>query len=97
MAPLAAREREAKAERLEVRLAPSTKALLSAAAHARHTTLSEFLISSAVREAEAVLASPLVFLLDDGGWDALTETLDQPAEVNPALAEIAKSRPPWDR
>lgn len=52
------REREAKAERLEVRLTPATKSLLSHAAQLKHTTLTDFLVSSAVRAAEDALVSP---------------------------------------
>lgn len=84
------REREAKAERLEVRLAPSTKALLTSAAQARHTTLTEFLISSAVKEAEAVLASPLVFQLREEGWEALMHALDTPPQADSELVSIMK-------
>ncbi len=40
-------ERETKAERLEVRLTEATKSLLTHAAALRHTTVTEFLLSSA--------------------------------------------------
>ncbi len=35
-------EKGGKAERIEIRVTPNVKALLSAAAQARHTTVSEF-------------------------------------------------------
>jgi uncharacterized protein (DUF1778 family) len=56
-----AREREAKAERLEVRLTPAVKSLLSHAAQLKHTTLTDFLVSSAIKAAEDALVSPRVF------------------------------------
>lgn len=58
--PLVA-EKEARAGRLEIRLTPSVKALLTHAANVRHCSLTEFLLSSAVRAAEeAVNVAPRV-------------------------------------
>jgi uncharacterized protein (DUF1778 family) len=79
-----ARGHEAKAERLEVRLTPATKSLLSHAAQLKHTTLTDFLISSAVRAAEDVLVSPRVFEVNtEKGWNTLMELLDDNHNVEP--------------
>jgi len=79
-----ARERAAKAERLEVRLTPATKSLLSHAAQLKHTTLTDFLISSAVRAAEDALVSPRVFEVDsEEGWNTLMGLLDAPSAPAP--------------
>ncbi len=95
------REREAKAERLEVRLTPSTKALLSHAAQLRHTTLTDFLVSSAVKAAEEALVSPRIFQIgSEKGWQSLMALLDEPANTEPdaglvaLLAEKPKNRKP---
>jgi uncharacterized protein (DUF1778 family) len=81
-------ERETKNERLEVRLTPATKSLLAHAAQLRHTTLTEFLVSSAMRAAEEVLVSPRVFeVTSDTGWAGLADLLDAPAEA-PAHREL---------
>jgi len=78
------RDRDAKAERLEVRLTPATKSLLSYAARLRHTTLSDFLISSAVRAAEDELVSPRLFEINAAsGWTTLMELLDAPPATLP--------------
>lgn len=90
-----AREREAKAERLEVRLTPATKSLLSHAAQLKHTTLTDFLISSAVRAAEDALVSPRVFEVhSEEGWTTLMDLLDEPAASapNPDLVALLKPR-----
>jgi uncharacterized protein (DUF1778 family) len=77
-------ERETKAERVEVRLTQATKSLLAHAAHLRHTTVSEFLISSAVPAAEDVLVSPRVFEIGtEQGWRTLADLLDVPADASP--------------
>jgi uncharacterized protein (DUF1778 family) len=86
-------DRETKAERLEVRLTPNTKALLSQAAQLRHTTLTDFLLSSAVRAAEEVLVSPRVFeITSDHGWTTLMQALDGPADTTPPPRLVALLR-----
>ena len=81
-------ERETKNERLEVRLTPATKSLLANASQLRHTALTEFVVSSAVRAAEEVLVSPRVFeVTSDAGWTTLADLLDAPAEA-PAHHEL---------
>ena len=84
-------DKEAKAERLEVRLTPSDKALLAHAAQARQTTITEFLISSAVRAAEGVVASPRVFFADEAGWAVLQRLLDD-EEYQPSASAVARLR-----
>jgi uncharacterized protein (DUF1778 family) len=85
-----ARQHQAKTERLEVRLSPATKSLLSHAAQMRHTTVTDFLISSAVRAAEDVLVSPRVFDISTGkGWNTLMTLLDPPPDAEPNAALVA--------
>jgi uncharacterized protein (DUF1778 family) len=85
-----ARQHQAKTERLEVRLSPATKSLLSHAAQMRHTTVTDFLISSAVRAAEDVLVSPRVFGIGTGkGWNTLMALLDAPPNEEPNAALVA--------
>lgn len=91
-----AQEREVKAERLEVRLTPTAKSLLNQAAQLRHTTLSDFLVSSAMRAAEEVLVSPKVFEIStEEGWSTLMDLLDEPEpnqSIDP-LIELLRSTP----
>ena len=88
-----AQEREAKAERLEVRLTPSAKSLLSHAGQLRHTTLTDFLVSSAIRAAEEVLASPRVFEIStEEGWRTMMDLLDEPATTPPDAELVALLR-----
>jgi uncharacterized protein (DUF1778 family) len=90
-------ERETKNERLEVRLTPATKSLLTHAAQLRHTTLTEFLVSSAVRAAEEVLVSPRVFeVTSETGWTTLADLLDAPADAAPhtGLADLLRQPAP---
>ncbi len=87
------RERPTKSERLEVRLSPATRSLLAQAARLRHTTLTEFLISSAVKAAEDAMIQPRLFEIEtDAGWGVLTRVVDRPENAAPDAALVALPR-----
>lgn len=66
----------AKEERLELRLSSQAKALLSAAAKARQTTISEFVLSKGVEAAEKVLVDPRVFFASEEEWKIILSSID---------------------
>lgn len=68
---------ESKAERIELRVTPTVKALLTAAAQAKHTTVTDFLLDHGVRAAEEAISSPRVFFASEAGWDAVQTLLDE--------------------
>ena len=72
-----AAERQAKADRIEVRVSPNAKALLTAAARSRHTTVSDFLLTHGIAAAEQAMAVPRVFYAADEGWAAIQRLLDE--------------------
>ena len=84
-------EKEAKAERLEVRLTPSNKALLMHAAQVRQTTITEFLVSSAVKAAEDVVASAKVFFANEAGWTTIQHLLGD-EDYRPSAGAVARMR-----
>ena len=79
----------AKAERIEVRLTPNAKALLTAAARARHTTVSEFLLTQGIAAAEAALSAPTVFYASDSGWTTLQGILNDKDHQHATEATIS--------
>ena len=82
-----------KTERLELRLSPATRSLLAQAARLRHTSLTEFLVSSAVRAAEDAMAQPKLFEIEsDAGWDVLTGLLADNGGESPNGALVALMR-----
>lgn len=89
--------RARKDETIEVRAAANTKALLAAAARVRHTSMSEFILSSAVREAENALADQRVFQVPDENWAAFMAILDAPSVSDADIAALARSPAPWDK
>ena len=68
---------QAKAERIELRVSPNTKALLTAAARSRHTTVSEFLLTHGIAAAERVIAMPRAFYASEEGWATLSRLLNE--------------------
>ena len=81
-------DNRAKAERIEVRLTPNAKALLIAAAQARHTTVSEFLLMHGIEAAEQAVAAPRVFYASEEGWAAIQKMLSEEDEQPLSAATI---------
>ena len=86
---MAVLEKEPKAERIELRVAPNVKALLLAAAQSRHTTISEFLLTYGIEAAEREIAAPRVFYASESGWAAVQKLLDEDDNVQPSAATIS--------
>ena len=82
-------KRSPKAERLELRLTADAKSLLAHAAQMRHTSISEFILSSAVAAAEDVVAVPKVFFVGEEGWD---QVLRMANDTAPDVPEVVLSR-----
>ena len=67
-----------RSEKLDIRITPEAKQLLQQAAKERHTSISQFVLESALNSASAVLAERSHFMLDAGQWEAFMEALDSP-------------------
>jgi uncharacterized protein (DUF1778 family) len=89
--------RTRKEEIMEVRTAASAKALLAAAARVRHTSMSEFNLSSAVREARNALADHRVFQVPDENWAAFMSILGAPVLPEADIVALARSPSPWGK
>jgi uncharacterized protein (DUF1778 family) len=86
-----------RAERLDIRLSPTAKRLLQAAAQSRHKTLSEFVLDTALTEAESTLAERRQFSLNDAEWDAFQVALDAPPSTHPRLQQLLNTPSVFDR
>lgn len=71
--------------RLDLRIDPERKEFLKRAAAARHQSLTEFVLGSAEREAEAVLREPQIMALSPRASAAFVEALLNPPEPSDAL------------
>jgi uncharacterized protein (DUF1778 family) len=79
---------ERRTEKLDVRVSPTTKSKLQAAAACTHRTMSDFVLDSALSRADEVLADRRVFSLDAEAWTAFQEALDAPAKVLPRMRKL---------
>ena len=74
-------QRTHRTEKLDLRLSPAAKKTLQAAASAEQKSVSEFVLDTALSEAEERLADRRVFALDAKGWDAFVAALDAPTRA----------------
>ena len=79
---------ERRTEKLDVRVSPSAKAKLQAAASATHRSMSDFVMESALSRAEETLAKRRVFGLDAEKWTAFQSALEAPARPLPRLQAL---------
>jgi uncharacterized protein (DUF1778 family) len=79
---------ERRTEKLDVRVSPSAKAKLQAAASAVHRSMSDFVMESALSRAEETLAERRVFGLDAERWAAFQAALEAPARPLPRLQAL---------
>jgi uncharacterized protein (DUF1778 family) len=68
----------ARSDKLDIRITPEAKRLLQQAAKERHTTISQFVLESALTSASAVLAEHSRIGLNAEQWTAFMAALDAP-------------------
>lgn len=77
---------ELKTKRIALRVSPEDDAVIRAAAERESTSVTDFLIESALTRAQTVMADRTQIDLDPVDWDEFTRALDAPAEINDRLA-----------
>jgi uncharacterized protein (DUF1778 family) len=80
-----------KTQRVDLRISPSAKQMIQAAAQAQDKTVSEFLIDSGLASAAETLLDRRLFLLDDAKWAEFEAALDAPPRARPRLARLMKT------
>lgn len=83
-------------EKLDLRLTKSAKQTLQAAARAASKSVSEFVIETALSEAEERLADRRLFTLDAEGWRAFLAALDAPPRRQPRLQSLLREPSVFD-
>ena len=77
--------------RIDLRIEASQKNFLVYAAGVKNMKLSAFVLSSAIKEAEDVVANKTQFALPDSQWKAFSAALARPARENPKLKKLFKA------
>ena len=82
---------------IPIRARAKDRDLIDRAAKTLGKSRSEFMLETARREAEIVLADQRVFYLHAKQWDAFVKELDKPPKDNPRLRELFKRKAPWEK
>jgi uncharacterized protein (DUF1778 family) len=77
-----------RSEKLDIRITPEAKQILQQAAKQRHTTISQFVLESAMDSASAVLAERSHFTLNAEQWEAFLAALDAPPRRHPRMERL---------
>jgi uncharacterized protein (DUF1778 family) len=89
-------QRTNRTEKLDIRLSQAAKRTLQAAAAADHKSVSEFVLDTALSEAEERLADRHVFTLDSKKWDAFVAALDAPPRRHQRLERLFREPSVFD-
>jgi uncharacterized protein (DUF1778 family) len=89
-------QRTNRTEKLDLRLSRAAKKTLQAAATAERKSVSEFVLDSALREAEERLADRRVFTLDAKRWAAFVAALDAPPRRHARLERLFREPSVFD-
>ena len=81
---------------LSVRVSPDERAILEAAAEQSHTSLSDFMRRKSLEAAETEMLNRSIVTIPAKDWEAFEAWIDRPAEIVPALAELAQRTPSWE-
>lgn len=77
--------------RIDLRIENSQKDFLIYAASLKNMKLSAFVLNSAIKEAEDMVANKTQFTLGSPQWKAFSAALDRPARENPKLKKLFKT------
>ncbi len=83
-------KRQLRSEKLDLRLTPSAKRLLQAAAETAHKSMTEFVLDSAVTAAEDALAGQRTIRLNAEQWKVFMAALDAPPQRHARLERLLK-------
>lgn len=81
-----------KAERLSLRASDPDKRLIARAARKRKTTMTNYILESALVRAEQDMMDESVFQISDENWNAFVAAVDRPPRVNPALQKLFRKK-----
>lgn len=89
-------QRSTRTEKLDLRLSKSAKQTLQAAATFARKSVSEFVLETALSEAEERLADRKIFSLNEKKWEAFIAALDAPPQRKPRLERLFRESSVFD-
>ena len=89
-------QRTNRTEKLDLRLSKSAKQTLQAAATAARKSVSEFVLETALSEAEERLADRRIFTLNAEQWDTFIAAFDAPPRRHQRLERLFRTPSVFD-
>lgn len=86
-----------RSDKLDIRISPEAKRILMEAARERHTSVSQFVIESALSSAREVLAERARFALDAEQWAAFQAALDAPPTRHARMERLLRESTIFDQ
>ena len=83
-------------DRIDLRVSPEAKKALQAAAELLRTSVSDFVLASALRAADEELADRRLFTLSAEQWEAFQTALDAPPRPMPRLKRLLQEPGAFD-
>lgn len=80
---------------LSVRVSPSERSLLEAAAQHAHTNLSDFIRRKAIEAAEIDMLDRRTITIPAEHWESFEAWVNAPTGHIPALRKLSTTRPAW--
>ena len=77
-----------RSEKIDIRLTPAAKQKLFAAARAQHRSVSDFVLQSALAQADATLADQRHLFMNEEQWQKFQAALDAPPRDLPRLRRL---------
>ena len=81
-------KRVPRSEKLDLRLTPEAKRKIAAAAAAKHCSVTDFVLRSAIDRADEVLSDQRRFFVNEAQWQAFQAALDAPPRDLPELQKF---------
>lgn len=81
---------------IQIRASAETKALFNRAAALRGQKLSEFMLESALHQAEETILDQRLFRLDEEAFGRLLDLLDNPPPPSPETKARFRRKAPWE-
>jgi uncharacterized protein (DUF1778 family) len=79
---------QARTKRIHIRVTPHEDRLIRTGAKAKHVDITDFMVASALLEAEHALANRRHFELSPAAWKQFCDALDHPPRIIPRLRRL---------
>jgi len=83
-------------EQINIRATRTQRDTIDQAAALTGKSRTDFILDSAVRDAQQVLLDQCFFQLDESAFDRVAELLDNPPAPSPALRKLLATPAPWE-